>query len=320
MVSNLDLLCCPLCKGRLEEGEARLGCGACRREFPVVGEVLDLRVHAPAADPVEAGAPGHRALGPAASTSDVRSAQRMWSCVRAARGEIPRQGTFVDLAPGTGGQLMVQRDSFRTLAAMDAAPARLAELGHRLAEAGVTGTLLVAANVDALPLATQSVDLIRLDPWRPVPAAPREILSEVHRVLRAGGIGYVSAPAALPSLAHGSRRPRLPSLGGLDLAAREAFADGYRFVAPGVTRIPGWGRWSAAYRRVQAVAGFEYTLGRGAHAPTRGSFPWLLEHLATRHELVCWRVRPDVADGKRMPSHETMIFGRFHFPESASST
>jgi len=292
---DLELLRCPLCKGRLAPRGEHLDCPPCRRGFPVHRGIPDLRV----GDRNPTSLAGH-AADPAA---------RMWLRIRQAHGELPRQGVALDAAMASPDLLAALGDGFRALLGLGASPEALATLRGELERSTRVPVTLVAASAEALPVASEAIDLVVR-----VAALPREagslegVLGEAHRVLAPRGHAYLRDPT------------RTSRAGALDRAARAAFADGYWLATMGSgSRAPRGTRF-AVHRHVQAWLGFEYTLGRGIQTPSRSVLSMVLGRWRGAPELVAWRVRPERRDWKHTASDEAMTFGRFHFPEPAAST
>ncbi len=295
-----ELVRCPQCKGTLTPAGGALRCAPCRTSHPWLAELeaWDLRGDLARAATARSSA----ASADAATRGDATHATRLWSALRAVHGELPRQGVVAWLDPADPRVPLGLEDSFARSVLLATSPARL--LG------GTTSRHALVALVDpaALPLASGSIDLVDGSIAGTTEPALVAELAEIHRVLAPRGHAYLVQSRA------GAR------VGAVECAARGAFAEGFGWVPPAGWAGPGGERLASFHRHLQMWLGFEYTLGRGIRRARPGTLTRWLRHASARRELVCWRTRPDRDEWKQTPSHVPMVFGRFHFPDSASPT
>ncbi len=225
-------LCCPHCRGDLEEtrSEVRLGspdllrCAACARRFPALLGIPDLRVFADPYIDMEADrAKGQRVAERFSELSfaelldyyyritDVvpaKDAQRYKRGVlaAAARAEAvldswegvgstqPQRGLkLLEIGCGTGPLLAVAARRYGSAVGVDIAFRWLVVAKKRLAEAGLDVPLICAC-AEALPFGDCSFDRVAAESALEHVRDQQQTLTECHRVLRPGGRLLVTTP------------------------------------------------------------------------------------------------------------------------------
>src|SRR4051794_38444337 len=203
------MLRCPACRGLLvgdAEGPVCVGCG---RSFPLVAGLVDLRMESDRYLDLEAERakaerlhglePGTDLRGLAeayyAITDDVVDARRgrflRHIAGAEARGEalaarLPRAGRILEIGCGTGGLLVPVLRSGRSIEGVDIAARWLVVARRRLADHGLTGSL-VAASAERLPWDDGQFDAVVADSLIEHLDDPARALHEWVRVLRPGG-------------------------------------------------------------------------------------------------------------------------------------
>jgi SAM-dependent methyltransferase len=195
------------------EGPVCTGCG---RSFPLVAGLVDLRLESDRYLDLEAERakaerlhvlePETDAQGLAeayyAITDDVLDARRgrflRHIAGAEARGEalaarLPREGRILEVGCGTGGLLVPVLRSGRSIEGADIAARWLVVARRRLADHGLTGTL-VAASAERLPWADDQFDAVVADSLVEHLDDPAQALREWVRVLRPGGRLIVWSP------------------------------------------------------------------------------------------------------------------------------
>jgi ubiquinone/menaquinone biosynthesis C-methylase UbiE/uncharacterized protein YbaR (Trm112 family) len=225
MIAAGALLCCPYCRADLDDRQSLLQCTGCRREFPVVCGIPDLRIHpdpyiAPDADrskgralaerfddlsfaelvafyySITPAVPPHHARRFTAGVlaAPARSAASLAECEAqvppAARG-VAR--ALLELGCGTAPLLQAAHRRFGLLVGVDVAFRWLVVAKKRLAEAGVEAVLL-CASAEALPLRDGLFDRVVADSVLEVVRDQAATLTECRRVLRPGGALFVTTP------------------------------------------------------------------------------------------------------------------------------
>jgi SAM-dependent methyltransferase/uncharacterized protein YbaR (Trm112 family) len=215
-------LCCPVCREDLAESTGELTCRACKRSFPVIAGIPDLRVFP---DPyismeedrkkgelVAARAdregfaslldyyysitcvvpPRHAQLykrgllaGPARATAALEA----WE---AAEGTHPG-GRLLDIGCGTGPLLVAAARRGYQGAGVDIAFRWLVVAKKRLSEEGLS-VPLVCACAEALPFRGEIFDAVALDSTIEMVADQRNAMREAHRVLAPEGRLFVATP------------------------------------------------------------------------------------------------------------------------------
>src|SRR5262245_32531802 len=220
-------LCCPLCRGELEErggADPAFLCTACAREFPVILGIPDFRVFPDPYISMEADrAKGQRVAErfndldfPGLvdfyySITDVvppSQAQRftrglMSAPTRAeaaldaweAHGEGAREsGRLLEIGCGTGPLLVAAAKRFDSVAGIDIAFRWLVVGKKRLAEAGLADVPLICACAEALPFRAANFDRVVADSVLEHVADQEAVLKEAYRVMRPGGRLLLATP------------------------------------------------------------------------------------------------------------------------------
>ncbi|HEU4370444.1 MAG TPA: methyltransferase domain-containing protein [Methylomirabilota bacterium] len=218
-------LCCPHCRADLDDRGSLLACAGCRREFPVVCGIPDLRVHAdpyiePEADrakgrvlaarfddlsfaelvafyySITPAVPPHHARRFTAGllAAPARSAASLaeWEA-QLAPGDRGLTGGLLEIGCGTAPLLRAADRRFGLLVGIDVAFRWLVLAKKRLAEAGVDA-LLLCASAEALPLRDGLFDRVVADSVLEVVRDQKATLGECRRVLRPGGALFVTTP------------------------------------------------------------------------------------------------------------------------------
>jgi SAM-dependent methyltransferase len=220
--SDVDLtpaLVCPACHRPLVPTvEGALHCSRCRRTYPQVAGLPDLRL---VSDryldlPAErAKAERLHAAGSAPDSNLMRLASAYYAMTddvhdprrdrflrhiagAESRGEalvdrLPREGRILEVGCGSGGLLVAAARSGRSLVGVDIASRWLVVARRRLADHGLT-VGLVAAEAERLPWPDASFDAVVADSVLEHLDDPAEALREWRRVLRPGGALVVWSP------------------------------------------------------------------------------------------------------------------------------
>ncbi|HEX7071982.1 MAG TPA: methyltransferase domain-containing protein [Rhodothermales bacterium] len=218
-------LCCPQCRGALAQGDtpdADIECTVCRRRYPVVAGIPDLRIHSdPYIDPAADRAKGaHLAermndltfeelvhyYYSVTSVVPPKHARQytqglMWAVQRAEnslRGwqdlaGVELGGSLLDVGCGTAPLLVAARPNCDRAIGVDVAFRWLVVGKKRLAEAGVD-VPLVCASVEALPFRPETFDVTVMDAVIEHVSDQPKALEECRRVLRNRGSLFVSTP------------------------------------------------------------------------------------------------------------------------------
>jgi SAM-dependent methyltransferase len=214
----LELLCCPLCKKKLDPIPHCFRCAACSRDFPVVLGIPDLRVYPdPYISMTEDHRKGERLEAHAANTDFAGLVRYYWEItpetppdlkarfvrhvlsderrVTSWLAHLPQQlspgGSCLDLGCGTGSLLKVAAPRFGRVIGCDIAFRWLVVARKRLAEAGLPSNL-VCCCADYLPFpaaAFQSIAAISV--LEHLPARQEAALQECDRVLSEAGVLWV---------------------------------------------------------------------------------------------------------------------------------
>ncbi len=218
-------LCCPYCRGDLAESgdaEPELECGGCRRRYPVVAGIPDLRIFDDpyidaAADRAKArlvaGRLGETDLAGLLSfyygmtdvvppaharrytagllTAGDRAAGALdeW----ASESGAPLEGRLLDLGCGTAPLLAAAAARCESVAGVDIAMRWLVVARQRLLEARVSAPL-VCACAEALPFRDAAFDVVAGESVLEVVEDQRRAAAEAYRVLRPGGRLWLTTP------------------------------------------------------------------------------------------------------------------------------
>ena len=121
---------------------------------------------------------------------------------------------MLDVGAGNGAYTLELAKRFAEVVAIDVEPERLAALRAHLVEEGASGVTAIRMSVAALDVAGESFDAVTaievLEHVLDLPAS----IGEIRRVLRPGGIAYVSVPNRLFPLE--THSVRVPGIGEFD--------------------------------------------------------------------------------------------------------
>jgi SAM-dependent methyltransferase len=212
---------CPLCRVVLQtEGESDVyRCPGCERSFPIRLGIPDFRAWAdPYIDADEDWAKGERVLRASAAGGFRAMLEQYWRMTPAtpgtfaaryiryamagvARGHsrlarvadvrgrpLDRSDAVLDLGCGTGGLVVAASHQAGKVIGVDIAARWLVVAHRRLQEAGVRNATLVCACAERLPFADASFDVVAANDVLEHSQHQRELLREVRRVLRPGGL------------------------------------------------------------------------------------------------------------------------------------
>ncbi len=221
-------LCCPTCRGDLREVEGpdpELRCDTCRRSYPVILGIPDLRIFADPYIGLEEDRAKGRRLAEIARTADfagvlaayyamsdtetsaaqarqftagllaapARAAAVFESWTQLEGDAHPETTRFAEIGCGTGPLLIAARRRFRDVIGVDIAFRWLVIARKRLADAGVDVPLICAC-AEALPLKSRTRDIVAGESAFEVTRDPRAALAEARRVLQPGGTLWLSTP------------------------------------------------------------------------------------------------------------------------------
>jgi ubiquinone/menaquinone biosynthesis C-methylase UbiE/uncharacterized protein YbaR (Trm112 family) len=222
-------LCCPYCKGALDQGNAEnWRCLACQRSFPVDGGIPDLRTFETYYGSRERERPAVRTLlaaYPTATFADLirvrfgpdyafpehlrehyanyrlenvkRGGDRIVqaaSYLAQAGKTLPESGSALEIGCGSGGMVATLARRFTAVAGIDINMVDLL-LAKKLAEEqGLTSVTLACACAEALPFRTGTFGYIEaLDVIEHV-SSQATVLTEAHRVLGSEGVFWFTSP------------------------------------------------------------------------------------------------------------------------------
>jgi SAM-dependent methyltransferase len=212
-------LICPACRGGLSDSGSGasdgLSCARCRRHFPVVAGMLDLRLESDRYLDLRAERDRAELLAAIAATTDLmglatayyeitdeddRRRRRFLAHIAGglARGEalagrLPKTGRVLEVGCGTGGLLVAAARAGIGIVGVDVASRWLVAARRRLADHGLSVPLL-AASADQLPWPDGHFDTIVADSVLEHLDDPTRAVCEWSRVLRPGGRLLVWSP------------------------------------------------------------------------------------------------------------------------------
>jgi SAM-dependent methyltransferase len=216
LVKQEAKLGCPACRGRLLDRTEGPVCTGCGRSFPLVAGLVDLRLESDRYLDLEAERAKAERLHVLEPETDVQGLAEAYYAITddvldarrgrflrhiagaEARGEalaarLPREGRILEVGCGTGGLLVPVLRSGRSIEGVDIAARWLVVARRRLADHGLTGTL-VAASAERLPWADDQFDAVVADSLVEHLDDPAQALREWVRVLRPGGRLIVWSP------------------------------------------------------------------------------------------------------------------------------
>lgn len=220
-------ICCPHCQGDLQGAEVEEGylhCVACRRRFPVLFGIPDLRVFSDPYIELEADrakglrlaaqydtlsfaelvalyyrmtpdVPPYQAQrytrGLMAGVSRATEALAVWEEYATTKGRPA--SALLEIGCGTGPLLVAAAGRFRHLVGVDIAFRWLVIAKKRLAEAGLDVPLICAC-AEALPFPDNAFDRIVADSVLEHVRDQHQTLVECHRILRLSGYLFIATP------------------------------------------------------------------------------------------------------------------------------
>ncbi|SIO15217.1 Methyltransferase domain-containing protein [Singulisphaera sp. GP187] len=209
-------LACPACRGMLLDRTEGPVCIDCSRSFPRVAGLVDLRLNSDRYLDLEAERAKAERLHLLEPETDLRGLAEAYYAITddvldarrgrflrhiagaEARGEalaarLPREGSILEVGCGTGGLLVPALRSGRSIEGVDIASRWLVVARRRLADRGLTGTLVVAS-AERLPWSDGQFDAVVADSLIEHLDDPAQALREWVRVLRPGGRLIVWSP------------------------------------------------------------------------------------------------------------------------------
>jgi SAM-dependent methyltransferase len=272
-------LFCPDCGVPLDDGNERLACAACRKQWPVIDGVPTFTTEFPYWGEVpqeamqrvnrEARSKPWKTVLLESDDADVRRAAGMILNVDRANWhwlvDLPRDAQVVDIGAGTGANAEALARRFRKVYALEPVKERVEFMRHRFSQGGLDNVTVVRTSLWELPLPANSCQLIALNgvlEWvaKGREGDPRQLqlaaLRNVARLLDAGGYVYIGIENRLPWQYFAGARDvhcGLPYVTILPrplahwYAKRHGQTDGYRNYLYSM-----WG-----YRKLLSEAGFE---------------------------------------------------------------
>jgi SAM-dependent methyltransferase len=180
----LGMLRCPLCKGALSAAPLALACAGCRKTYPIISGIPDLRVYEDHLIPLQDDyRKSEKILAQAATLRFAELVRYYWSLptdpptppdlrdrfvrhvltdedrIQGYIGKIGRGGNFLEVGCGTAALLKAAHPDFTFAAGCDIALRWLLIARKRLEEAGLTANL-VCCCADYLPFPENSFDSI----------------------------------------------------------------------------------------------------------------------------------------------------------------
>lgn len=214
---------CPRCKAMLAEEPESYYCYLCQRRFPILLDIPDFRLFP---DPYISIEDDHRkglALAEYYDDLDFRElVARYWEMTPATPRELAQQyvhgalrhytrsrnawamiqsiirpnerGALLDVGCGTGGFLTAAGPAFARVVGVDIAFRWLVIAKKRLEESGINNVFLICACAEHLPLPDGAFDLLVAEDVLDHTRQPEAFLCEGARVLKGGGVVYLSTP------------------------------------------------------------------------------------------------------------------------------
>jgi ubiquinone/menaquinone biosynthesis C-methylase UbiE/uncharacterized protein YbaR (Trm112 family) len=215
-------ICCPQCRGELERRQDLIACLSCGRTYPIILDIPDLRI---SPDPYigmdEDRAKGRRlaehfgdfdfegfvdfyySMTAAVPAQDARRYKRgvmaaldraenwlrSWETVGAGNGRADR---LLDIGCGTA-PLLVAAKNYPCRVGLDIAFRWLVVAKKRLADARMDLPLICAC-AEALPFPSGAFDRVVADSALEHLKDQPQALTEIHRVLRPGGLLFIATP------------------------------------------------------------------------------------------------------------------------------
>jgi ubiquinone/menaquinone biosynthesis C-methylase UbiE/uncharacterized protein YbaR (Trm112 family) len=219
-------LCCPYCKGDLNEvtcDEKTFVCNSCDRAFPVILDIPDLRVfpdpyiekdadcakglqvasrfnHTDFASLVDfyysitsVVPPAHAKRYTAGLMAAVPRAEASLASWENSVGENARAKSLLEIGCGTAPLMLVAARSFKHVVGVDIAFRWLVVAKRRLMDAGLDLPLICAC-AEALPFRDEVFDRVVADSALEHVTDQLRALDECHRVMAPGGYLFVSTP------------------------------------------------------------------------------------------------------------------------------
>ena len=215
-MENAPVLVCPLCKGPLGASPEAYDCGHCRRRYPIVCGIPDLRVLPDRYLSIQDDrAKGMRlAEGAAAGLDFAAMLDLYWSLTPEVTPEMARKfrahqlaeqaiaemalaevgswtGPLLDIGCATAGLVAAAALRSGCVAGVDVAFRWLVVGRVRLREAGVDAAL-VCANAEYLPFPDETFGAVTANDLVEHVVDPAPVFGEGRRVLRPGGVAYFS--------------------------------------------------------------------------------------------------------------------------------
>jgi len=211
----LRLLCCPLCKGGLVPRNGGYACSPCRRHYPVVLGIPDLRIYPdPYISIEEDHRKGERIQAQAEGLSFAELLRFYWENVSLPPTPVDLRERFIrhvltdeeraegflaestpgkaclDVGCGAGALLIVAPRKFDQVFGCDVAFRWLVIARKRLQEAGLPANL-ICCGADCLPFPPQRFDLVTAVSLLEHVRDPRAVVKECGRVLKESGRLFV---------------------------------------------------------------------------------------------------------------------------------
>jgi ubiquinone/menaquinone biosynthesis C-methylase UbiE/uncharacterized protein YbaR (Trm112 family) len=206
----LGMLRCPLCKGDLSAAPLALICAGCRKTYPIISGIPDLRVYEDHLIPLQDDyRKSEKILAKAATLSFAELVRYYWSLptdpptppdlrdrfvrhvltdedrVRGYIGKVGRGGKFLEVGCGTAALLKVASPEFNFAAGCDIAFRWLLVARKRLEEAGLSANL-VCCCADYLPFPENCFDSVASVSLLEHVSDAAKVVSEFARVATPG--------------------------------------------------------------------------------------------------------------------------------------
>lgn len=212
----LRVLCCPICKGPLSIRPEQLSCGHCRKDYPIVLGIPDLRLYEDPLIPLEDDyRKGEKIEAQAARLNFADLVRYYWSLPtypytppdlkerfihnvvtqeerleETWRDKIPGGATFLDVGCGTAALVKVMQKKFEFAVGCDVAFRWLLIACKRLQEAGLPVNL-VCCCADYLPFPAQFFSSVGTVSLLEHVANSEAVVAEFGRVIRKSGSLFV---------------------------------------------------------------------------------------------------------------------------------